>query len=80
MSLKTFHLVFVTASILLGLGVGAWGVLEYRANGELGALAMGILFLVMGIALMIYGRRMLKKTKHIGYLAFAGLLFTTNCR
>ena len=30
----------------------------------------------MGIALMIYGRRMLKKTKHIGYLAFAGLLFT----
>ncbi len=76
MSLKTFHLIFVIASILLGLGVGVWGVIEYRAKGELGALAMGIIFLTMGIGLMIYGGRMLKKTKHIGYLAFAALLFT----
>ena len=76
MSLKTFHLVFVIASILLGLSVGTWGVYEYRATGELDALAMGLLFLVMGVTLMVYGRRMLKKTKHIGYLAFAALLFT----
>ena len=42
MSLKTFHLVFVIASILLGLGVGGWGVQEYRSHGELGPLVMGI--------------------------------------
>ena len=76
MSLKAFHIVFVIASILLGLGVGAWGVIEYSAKGELGALIMGIIFLIMGIALMVYGRRMLKKTKHIGYLTVAGLFFT----
>ena len=68
MSLKAFHLVFVLASILLGLGVGGWGIMEYRANGEISPLIMGLIFLIMGVTLMIYGNRMLKKTKHIGYL------------
>ena len=68
MSLKAFHLVFVIASILLGLGVGGWGIMEYRANGEISALMLGLIFLIMGVTLMIYGNRMLKKTKHIGYL------------
>lgn len=71
MSLKAFHLVFVVASILLGLGVGGWGIMEYRANGEISALIMGLIFLVMGIGLIIYGKRMLKKTKHIGYLGLS---------
>jgi hypothetical protein len=68
MSLKAFHLVFVIASILLGLGVGGWGIMEYRSNGEISALIMGLIFLIMGVTLTIYGNRMLKKTKHIGYL------------
>ena len=68
MSLKAFHLIFVIASILLGLGVGGWGIMEYRANGEISALIMGLFFFIMGVTLMIYGNRMLKKTKHIGYL------------
>ena len=75
MSLKTFHLVFIVASILLGVGVGAWGIREYQANGEIGALILGIIFLVMGGVLFVYGRRMLKKTKHIGYLCLSGLIF-----
>lgn len=74
MSLKAFHCIFVAASILLGLGVGGWGVHQYRANGDAGMLVLGILFLIMGIVLVIYGKRMLKKTKDIGYLALAGLL------
>ena len=69
MSLKSFHLVFVIASILLGLCVGGWGLLEYRKSGEIGTLAMGLIFLTLGIGLIIYGKRMLKKTKHIGYLS-----------
>lgn len=73
MSLKAFHLIFVIASILLGLGVGGWGMLEYRATGETAPLAIGLVFLVMGIGLLFYGRRMLKKTKDIGYLALAAL-------
>lgn len=74
MSLKAFHLVFVIASILLGMGVGGWGIMEYRATGEVGALVLGLIFLAMGIGLFFYGRKMLKKTKDIGYLALAGLL------
>ena len=65
MSLKAFHLVFVVASILLGLGVGGWGFLEYRSSGEVGALVLGLVFLMTGVALIFYGKRMLKKTKHI---------------
>ncbi|MDE0745532.1 MAG: hypothetical protein OSB66_07355 [SAR202 cluster bacterium] len=42
--------------------------MEYRANGEISALLLGLIFLIMGVTLMIYGNRMLKKTKHIGYL------------
>ena len=74
MSLKSFHLIFIGASILLGLGVGAWGIREYQAKGEIGALILGILFLLMGGVLLVYGRRMLKKTKDIGYLCFLGML------
>jgi hypothetical protein len=73
MSLKAFHLIFVIASILLGLGVGGWGVQEYRTQGELGPLVIGVIFFAMGIALFFYGRRMLKKTKDIGYLALAAM-------
>jgi len=74
MSLKAFHLVFVIASILLGFCVGGWGILEYRNNGEITTLIMGLVFLTMGVGLIIYGKRMLKNTKHIGYLALC-LLF-----
>ena len=73
MSLKAFHLIFVIASILLGLGVGGWGVQKYRTQGELGPLVIGVIFFAMGIALFFYGRRMLKKTKDIGYLALAAM-------
>ncbi len=73
MSLKAFHFLFVIASILLGLGVGGWGVQEYRAHGEVGSLVIGIIFFAMGIVLFFYGRRMLKKTKDIGYLALAAM-------
>ena len=73
MSLKAFHLIFVIASILLGLGVGGWGGQEYRSQGELGPLMIGVIFFAMGITLFFYGRRMLKKTKGIGYLALAAM-------
>ena len=69
MSLKAFHVVFVAASILLGVGVGGWGIHQYSTKGNVGLL-------VMGIVLIIYGKRMLKKTKNIGYLCLAGILFS----
>ncbi len=68
MSLKAFHVVFVSASILLTLGVGVWALNRYfQEGGELN-LALGLGSLVSAITLGVYGRYFLKKLKHISYL------------
>ena len=74
MSLKAFHLVFVVASILMGIFVGAWGINEYQDSGDIGALILGAVFIALGVFLIVYGRKMLKKTEHIGYLCLMALL------
>ena len=68
MSLKAFHLVFVTASVLLMLGVGAWCYSQYQAGGESSQLAYCGLSLLSAAALVVYGRIFLKKLKHISFL------------
>lgn len=68
MSLKTFHLIFVTAAILLALGCAAWAVQNYRAEGGLGNLLFGIGSALVGVALIVYERYFLKKTRGLGYL------------
>lgn len=65
MSLKAFHLVFISASILLSLFVGIWGVREYGANGSGMALAMGIFFFVLGGVLLLYGVRVIAKLREL---------------
>ena len=42
MSLKAFHMVFVTASILLAFGFGAWSFLNYKDDGRTLDLVFGI--------------------------------------
>lgn len=66
MSLKAFHLVFIVASVLLSFLVGAWGVQEYRAEGSGTGLAIGILFYVSGVALVVYALRFVRKVKELG--------------
>ena len=68
MSLKAFHVVFVTVSTLLAFGFGFWGITEYQASREPAYLAMGGGSLVAGGALVVYGRYFLKKLKKISYL------------
>ena len=69
MSLKAFHIVFITASILLALGFGAWSVRNYFApHGERLDLVLGLFSLLAGLGLIAYGRYFLKKLKHISYL------------
>ena len=68
MSLKALHIVFIVASIVLAVGFGAWSLHEF-SNGEPRIhLWFGIGSLVAGLALVVYGRAMLKKLKHISYL------------
>jgi hypothetical protein len=68
MSLKAFHIIFVAASTLLAFGFGGWELQEYFATHEKQALVLGVFSLLGGIALLWYGKIVLKKLKHISYL------------
>ena len=68
MSLKAFHVVFVSSAVLLTLGVGAWGMNRYFQEGGDLNLALGAGSLVTTVALGVYGRYFLRKLKHISYL------------
>lgn len=68
MSLKAFHIVFVTVSIVLCLGFGVWGIHEYRAVQDVSALVAGIGSLLGCVVLGLYGRWFLRKLKGVSYL------------
>jgi len=68
MSLKAFHVVFIAASILMGFGVGGWSLYQYYTDGSGANLGLGLCFTALGVALIIYSRRILQKLKHISYL------------
>jgi hypothetical protein len=68
MSLKAFHVVFVTASILLAFGFGAWAYSDYKDQGRAVDLLYAIGSTLAGIALLIYFKIILRKLKNISYL------------
>lgn len=68
MSLKALHIVFIVASIVLAFGFGAWSLNEYFHGGAQSDLWFGIGSLVAGLALIVYGKAVLRKLKDISYL------------
>ena len=66
MSLKAFHLLFVTASAILAFGFGAWGIDAYTSRGEGGSLILALLSLLFGAGLVVYGVRVRTKLKGMG--------------
>jgi hypothetical protein len=68
MSLKAFHIVFITSATLLALGVGAWALWQYWSIGGWSyAVGAGGSF-VSAASLVCYGRYFLKKLKDVSYL------------
>jgi hypothetical protein len=65
MSLKVFHIVFVTASVLLAFSFGFWSFEQYLHGGGAGDLASGIASALVGIGLVFYGRAVWKKLQSI---------------
>jgi hypothetical protein len=65
MSLKAFHLIFIAASLLMSLAVGAWGVQRYLAAGDVASLGLGVACLVTGGALAVYGMKIRVKLKEL---------------
>ncbi len=63
MSLKMFHIVFITISTILSAGVGAWGVHTSRQTGDSTAFAIGIVSLVGGVILVGYSVWFVRKLK-----------------
>lgn len=61
MSLKAFHLIFVTLLTLLSLGFACWAF----ASGK---IILGIGGIVAAILVVFYGIYFLKKLKKISYL------------
>jgi hypothetical protein len=57
MSLKTFHLIFITASIILAFGCGAWWLKEFLSDpASLAGLFSGVLSIAFGVGLIFYER------------------------
>ncbi|MBI1802836.1 MAG: hypothetical protein HY033_01135 [Ignavibacteriae bacterium] len=68
MSLKAFHIFFISVSILLALGFAGWMIQEYAHDGKILTLAGALTSVVVGVALAIYGFRFLRKLRHVSYL------------
>lgn len=67
MSLKAFHILFITVSTLLAFGFGGWELTRYfrGVNGGLD-LALGLISVSCGVALVLYGKYVFNKFKRIG--------------
>ncbi len=69
MSLKAFHLIFISAASALAFGFGVWELNDYRsAIGRTLDLVFGLSSLGVGVGLLVYERYFLKKLKNVGYL------------
>ncbi|MCH7812905.1 MAG: hypothetical protein IID40_02675 [Planctomycetes bacterium] len=68
MSLKAFHVFFVALSVLLAAGFGGWALNEYRNEGGVANLILGVTSLLGGIGLIVYGRWFLRKLRGVSYI------------
>jgi len=69
MSLKAFHLIFITASCALAFGCAVWALKDYFApDGSPRDLVFGLGSLAAGVGLVLYERYFLKKLKKVSYL------------
>ena len=68
MSLKAFHILFVTLTTATSLVVAGLELTKYFSGGTIANLAMGVGGVLAAIALVVYGRYVLKKLQHISYL------------
>ena len=65
MSLKQFHILFISLAILLLIGFGIWSFLPAGGGGNSVYLACGILSIIIAIGLVGYEMNLLKKMKNL---------------
>jgi hypothetical protein len=59
MSLKWFHIVFISLSVLLSVWFGIWGLFNHQ-------IVLGIVSLGASVGLVIYGNYFLGKLRKLG--------------
>ena len=65
MSLKTFHLIFITLAVLLCLGFGLWCLLSEDVRGRAGYAVTGVVSILFGIGVVLYEVRLWHKVKDL---------------
>ncbi len=69
MSLKAFHLIFITAAIVLAVACAVWGLKAYFSDdGHAWDLAFGLGSIAAAVGLVLYERYFLRKLKRESYL------------
>ncbi len=68
MSLKTFHIFFITASVLLALALAVWSLIAFASAHRAADLVFGLVWLAAAVGLGVYERRVLRKLKRFSYL------------
>lgn len=69
MSLKAFHITFITLASAVSAGCAVWAFKMQRTpEAQTWQLWFGIGAALLSLALVIYGRSFLKKMKHVSYL------------
>lgn len=68
MSLKAFHLVFVTALTSLSLGCSVWKFIAFGDAHRATDLIWAIVALLCAFGVLIYGKYFLKKLKNVSFL------------
>lgn len=63
MSLKSFHIFFITLTVLFTVGFGVWGIRDYQTHAQQTSLYLGGGSLLMTVVLLVYGVWFLKKLK-----------------
>ena len=66
MSLKAFHIFFITISVLLCFGFGAWCLESEYAKGQPAYAITGYVSFALGVALVVYEILFLRKFKENG--------------
>jgi hypothetical protein len=59
MSLKWFHIVFISLSMIVSLGFGVWGLFNQH-------IALGVASLMSSAGLCVYGNYFLGKARRLG--------------
>ena len=68
MSLKFFHVFFISAVVLFFIGMGVWAMRRYTDMRETEMLVTGIGSFVAVVGVTVYGCWFIKKLKGVSYI------------